>query len=88
MGMRRLCAQLCAALGRADFTDFWNDATGNPIHSCAEDMEYCPDVKTLENMKTMSIWAEGIEGDVHLEVQSISGYGCQAVAPAAPVEAN
>ena len=51
-------------------------------------MEYCPDVKTLENMKTMSIWAEGIEGDVHLEVQSISGYGCQAVAPAAPVEAN
>jgi len=34
--------------------------------------EYCPDVKTLANMKTMSIWAEGVEGRVHLEVRSIA----------------
>ena len=27
-------------------------------------------------MKTMSIWGEGVEGDVHLEVRSIVGYGC------------
>ena len=34
--------------------------------------EYCPDVKTLANMKTMSIWAEGVEGRVHLEVRSMT----------------
>ena len=36
---------------------------------CAENKELCPDQKTLENMKTMSIWAEGVEGTVHLEVE-------------------
>jgi len=60
----------------SSFTDFWDDATGDPIHTCAEKAEYCPDKKTLVNMKTMSIWAEGVEGDIHLEVKSISGYGC------------
>lgn len=59
-----------------NFTDFWDDATGDPIHTCQEKALYCPDVKTLTNMKTMSIWAEGVEGVVHLEVQSIGGYGC------------
>jgi len=61
-----------------DFTDFWDDATGNPIHLCAENKDYCPDQKTLRNMKTMSIWAEGVQGTVHLEVRAIAGYGCSA----------
>eukprot|EP00965_Chrysotila_dentata_P198825 6179041-Pleurochrysis_carterae.AAC.5 len=43
------------------FTDFWDDATGEPIHTCAENAAYCPDDKTKQNMKTMSIWAEGVE---------------------------
>ena len=55
-----------------------DDATGNPIHTCAENAELCPDKKTLQNMKTMSIWAEGVEGEVHLEIKSISGYNCAA----------
>ena len=59
-----------------NFTDFWDDATGDPIHTCAEKAMYCPDKATLTNMRTMSIWAEGVEGEVHLEVQSIGGYGC------------
>ena len=63
-----------------NFTDFWDDGTGDPIHTCAEKEEYCPDQKTLTNMKTMSIWAEGVEGQIHLEVQSIAGYGCSAEA--------
>merc|ERR1711871_678562 len=59
----------------SNFTDFWDDATGEPIHTCAETPRYCPDAKTLANMKTMSIWAEGVEGDVSILVESISGYG-------------
>jgi hypothetical protein len=47
------------------FTDFWDGATGDPIHTCAENSTYCPDTQTLTNMKTMSIWAEGYEGDIH-----------------------
>lgn len=70
------------AIPFSNFTDFWDDATGDPIHTCAEKAIYCPDQGTLKNMKTMSIWAEGVEGAVHLEVQSISGYGCPpAVTP-------
>jgi len=60
-----------------NFTDFWDDATGEPIHRCQDVPKYCPDTKTLTNMKTMSIWAEGVEGDVQLLIQSISGYNCK-----------
>jgi hypothetical protein len=59
------------------FTDDWNDATGAPIHTCKEDKKYCPDKKTLEDLKTMAFWAEGVEGDIHLEVSSVSAYGCK-----------
>ena len=59
-------------------TDFWDDATGEPIHKCEDVPRYCPDTKTLKDMKTMSIWAEGVEGDVQLFVKSVSGYGCAA----------
>ena len=45
--------------------------------ACAETPRYCPDAKTLANMKTMSIWAEGVEGDVSILVESIEGYGCK-----------
>ena len=31
-------------------------------------------------MKTMSIWAEGVEGTVHLEVEAIDAYGCRGAA--------
>ena len=61
----------------SNFTDFWDDATGEPIHTCAETPRYCPDAKTLANMKTMSIWAEGVEGDVSILVEKIEGYGCK-----------
>eukprot|EP00310_Coccolithus_braarudii_P022071 CAMPEP_0183352082 /NCGR_PEP_ID=MMETSP0164_2-20130417/27446_1 /TAXON_ID=221442 /ORGANISM="Coccolithus pelagicus ssp braarudi, Strain PLY182g" /LENGTH=209 /DNA_ID=CAMNT_0025524435 /DNA_START=46 /DNA_END=675 /DNA_ORIENTATION=+ len=59
-----------------NFTDFWDDATGKPIHTCQENPNYCPDTKTLTNMKTMSLWAEGVEGDVDISIVSIAGYGC------------
>jgi len=60
----------------SNFTDFWDGATGLPIHTCQENPKYCPDDKTLSNIKTLAIWGEGVEGDVHLEVEAISGYSC------------
>lgn len=62
-----------------NFTDFWDDATGKPIHTCASNSRYCPDTETLRDMKTMSFWAEGVEGDISLQVMSVSGYGCNTL---------
>ena len=59
-----------------DFTDFWDDATGEPIHTCADNKRYCPDEKTLKDVKTVSIWAEGVEGKVDIEISEIAAYGC------------
>ena len=59
-----------------DFTDFWDDATGDAIHTCHENPLYCPDEMTLKDMQIMTIWAEGVAGDVSLEIQSISAVGC------------
>eukprot|EP00939_MAST-03C_sp_MAST-3C-sp1_P005389 g5389.t1 len=61
-----------------NFTDLWDDGTGNAIKTCKDDAQYCPDKKTLKNMKTLSIWAEGVAGDVHLEIKSIGASGCVA----------
>jgi hypothetical protein len=66
-----------AVLAFANFTDAWNDATGAPVHTCASNKIYCPDARTLADFRTMSIWAEGVEGDIQLEVNSISGYNCR-----------
>lgn len=60
------------------FTDFWDDATGDPIHTCQDNVLYCPNPSTLQNLKTISIWGEGVAGRVHLEIQSISAVGCAA----------
>lgn len=61
-----------------NFSDFWDDATGNIIHTCAENKDYCPDEKTLRNMGTISIWGEGVLGKVHLELKSISATQCDS----------
>mmetsp|Transcript_91363 Transcript_91363/g.126862 ORF Transcript_91363/g.126862 Transcript_91363/m.126862 type:complete len:242 (-) Transcript_91363:108-833(-) len=61
-----------------DFTDFWDDATGDPIKTCQEDPLYCPDMKTLKNVQRLTLWAEGIAGKVSLEVKSFQAVGCKA----------
>jgi hypothetical protein len=61
-----------------DFTDFWDDATGDPIHTCKENSLYCPDEFTLQNMQRLAIWGEGVAGTVSLEIQSILAVGCSA----------
>lgn len=70
-----------------NFSDKWNDATGDIEIECADDPTYCPSQQWLQTMETMSFWAEGVEGIVDLEVKSISAIGCgtdaseNAVAP-------
>jgi len=58
------------------FSDYWDDATGEQIKTCQDNKIYCPDDETLKDMKTISIWAEGVAGYVHLEVKSIAATGC------------
>ena len=59
-----------------EFTDFWDDATGDAVHTCHENQLYCPDEMTLRNMGRMAIWAEGVAGNVSLAIKSISAVGC------------
>ena len=61
-----------------NFTDLWDDATGDAIKTCAQDARYCPDAKALRNLVTMSVWGEGVAGKVHLEIQRIAATGCAA----------
>jgi hypothetical protein len=51
------------------------------FQGCEEDEQYCPDAGTLLNMETFSIWGEGREGSVLLNVKSISAVGCSTEAP-------
>jgi len=59
-----------------EFTDFWDDATGDPIHTCMENKLYCPDELALKNMGRIAIWAEGVAGVVSLEIKTIAAIGC------------
>jgi len=59
-----------------NFSDCWDDATGDPIHTCDSDPEFCPDKPALQDLKSMSIWAEGKEGDVHMEIQKVTAVEC------------
>lgn len=68
-----------------NFTDFWDDATGDPIHTCAENALYCPDVATLRNLHRLAVWAEGVAGEVHWEIQSIAAVGCASHASWMPM---
>jgi len=62
-----------------NFTDYWDDATGDAIVTCKEDPKYCPDRFALKDLKQLSIWGEGKVGKVSLEIKSISAVGCAAV---------
>merc|ERR1740129_389806 len=61
------------------FTDFsydWDPATGDQITTCADNPSNCPDEATLQDLYSIAIWSEGVEGDVHLDIRSISAAGC------------
>merc|ERR1711976_80046 len=61
-----------------EFSNCWDDATGDAITTCKEDSSKCPPASRLQSLESVAIWAEGKEGDVKIGVKSITGYGCQA----------
>merc|ERR1712217_50913 len=66
------------------FSSHWDDATGEPITTCSDDAKACPSQSSLKDMKTLSLWAEGVAGDVNLEVKSIRASGCDKSVDGAP----
>ena len=60
------------------FSDDWDDATGEIIVSCADDQRVCPHASNLQDLQKLSIWGEGVEGNVHLEIHSIKAINCAA----------
>merc|ERR1712048_80618 len=58
------------------FTKCWDDGTGDAIQTCSDKPEFCPPSSRLADLETLSIWAEGAEGDVKIEIQSVAGYDC------------
>jgi hypothetical protein len=66
-------------LAFTSFTDYWNELTGDPVKTCSsQHPQYCPDVATLQNMKPIGVWGEGVRGKVSLQIKSIYAVGCFA----------
>lgn len=61
------------------FTLDWDDATGQAITTCAQNVTVCPTVAVLQDLQEVVVWAEGVNGDVHVEVKSVRASGCGAV---------
>jgi hypothetical protein len=58
------------------FTSCWDDATGKAIKSCGEDASVCPTQNRLQDLQSIAVWAEGVVGNVKLDLKSVSAYGC------------
>eukprot|EP00587_Corethron_hystrix_P010092 CAMPEP_0113296992 /NCGR_PEP_ID=MMETSP0010_2-20120614/43_1 /TAXON_ID=216773 ORGANISM="Corethron hystrix, Strain 308" /NCGR_SAMPLE_ID=MMETSP0010_2 /ASSEMBLY_ACC=CAM_ASM_000155 /LENGTH=227 /DNA_ID=CAMNT_0000149813 /DNA_START=1 /DNA_END=684 /DNA_ORIENTATION=+ /assembly_acc=CAM_ASM_000155 len=59
-----------------NFTASWDEASGDPIVTCGENPDFCPDEETLRDMRTISIWGEGVAGNETLYIESIGGTRC------------
>jgi len=55
-----------------NFSDHWDPTTGNHLTECADDPKVCPTANALEKIKEITIMGEGVAGDFHLEIVSIS----------------
>ncbi len=60
----------------SDFSSKWDEATGKTTVTCEEDPNFCPSLNNLRDMKTISFWGEGVEGNIALDVKYIGAYGC------------
>lgn len=58
------------------FSSYWDDKTGKTLKSCADNKLYCPDKWTLRDMKTISLWGEGVKGKINLQVKNIMATDC------------
>ena len=71
----------------SSFSDCNSDSTGEPSRKCdGKGGTYCPDKATLQNLQTVSVWAEGAAGTVNMDIKKIEAVGCAA--SAAEVEAS
>ena len=59
-----------------EFSDNWDPRTGDVVVACAADQQFCPDDATLRNMVQMEVMAEGVNGKVRLEIDSIAAMNC------------
>ena len=55
-----------------EFSDQWSPSTGELTKTCADDPSVCPTLHDLAHIRRIDLWAEGVKGPIHLEVQSIS----------------
>ena len=53
------------------FSSKWDPGTGDQTVTCAEDPNVCPTSYDLAHIRRIEIWAEGVKGNIHLELQSI-----------------
>ena len=53
------------------FSSKWDPGTGDLIVTCADDPKVCPTSNDLAHIRRIEIWAEGVKGNIHLEIQSI-----------------
>merc|ERR1711976_190186 len=53
------------------FSDKWSSATGEQTTTCAQDKDVCPTASKLSSIQRVEFWAEGADGKVHLEVESV-----------------
>merc|ERR1712241_1070378 len=56
----------------SNFSDLWSPSTGDQTVTCSEDTSVCPTEKELAKIQDIQIWAEGVNGEIHLEIESIS----------------
>jgi len=57
------------------FSDEWKPATGDAVKTCAQDSSTCVTAEKLAAIQLVQVWAEGEDGDVHLDIRSISVEG-------------
>ena len=54
-----------------EFSNNWSAYTGEAVKKCSEDSTVCLTAHNLSHISQIGVWAEGVEGDFHVEIQSI-----------------
>ena len=73
----------------ASFSDKWSSATGDHTAECADEPDACVTAEKLRAIQYVEVWAEGVDGVVRLDVQSlkmVSAAASLAASPAALAE--
>jgi len=54
-----------------EFSNNWSAYTGEAKVKCADDKSVCLTEHNLSHITQIGLWAEGVEGDFHMEIESI-----------------